>query len=62
MAQNEIGISGIGYNPCYNGQIKHFLVKKTLKRRMVSGMTDDIFQKSHLWVKSKKGCILTLLC
>ena len=32
--------------------IKHFLVKKTLKRRMVSGMTDDIFQKSHLWVKS----------
>ena len=38
--------------------IKHFLVKKTLKRRMVSGMTDDIFQKSHLWVKSKKWCIL----
>ena len=50
MAQNEIGISGVGYDenlckPCYNGQIKHFLVKKTLKRRMVSWMTDDIFQK-----------------
>ena len=46
-------------NPCYGGQIKHFLVKKTLKRMMVSGMTDDIiFQKSHLWVKSKKGYIL----
>ena len=28
---------------------------------MVSGMTDDIiFQKSHPWVNSKKGCILSL--
>ena len=43
------------YNPCYDGQIKHFLVK----RMMVSGTTDNIlFQKSHLWVKSKKGCVL----
>ena len=42
-------------NPWYDGQIKHFLVKCM----MVSGMTDDIiFQKSHLWVNSKKGCIL----
>ena len=36
-------------NPCCDGQIKHFLVKKSLKRIMVSGMTDDIiFQKLHL--------------
>ena len=46
-------------NPCYDEEIKHFLVKKPLKRRMVSGMTDDIiFQKSYLWAKSNKGCIL----
>ena len=39
-------------NPCYDGQIKHFLVKRV----MVSGMTDYIiFQKSHLWWRVRKG-------
>ena len=53
---------GKSRNPCYDGQIKHFLVKKTLKRMMISGMTDyTIFQKSHLWVKSKKGLLTNSL-
>ena len=40
---------------CIAGYCLNFSFKKTLKRRLASGMTDDIFQKSHLWVKSKKG-------
>ena len=65
MAQNIIGISGIGYDENLVTRVMtdkstiSLLIKKTPKRMMVSGMTDDImFQKSHLWVKSKKGCIL----
>ena len=61
MAQNRIGISAIGYDENLvirvmsdNSSIS--FLRKLFKRMMVSGMTDDIiFQKSHLWVKSKKG-------
>ena len=57
MAQNKIGISGIGYDEnliirVMTDKSSISLITKTFKRRMVSGMTDDIFQKSHLWVKS----------
>ena len=48
MAQNEIGISEIGYDE--NLIIRVITDKSSkLRKRMVSGMTDDIFQKSNIW-------------
>ena len=61
MAQNKIGISGIGYDEnlvtrVMTDKSSISLLRKLLKRMMVAGMTDDIIsQKSYLWVKSKKG-------
>ena len=57
----KIGISGIGYgeNLVTRVMTDTSSISLLIKRMMVSGTTDDIiFQKSHLWVKSKEGCVL----